>query len=111
MFNLKEFLAMSEEERNKWYFIHGVIKHHPTDEFRIESEADLAFRLRDEVDKRYLHNLGDQYGETHPLYVSMNHVWGMLEHATTYGFDAFWLYQAQPVHWIAAALQAKEMSK
>ncbi len=53
---IKELLAvldLPEEEQQKWMFIHGVIHHHPTDENRIESLADLAFRLRPEPSREY----------------------------------------------------------
>ena len=94
MFDLKEFLEMEAEERMYWLEENGCMSEY-------ESLADLAFRLRDEAEKLYTDKK-----KIHPLYVAMNKVWGELQFSETYGFEPFWLYQSQPIHWIAAALEA-----
>ena len=114
MFNLKQFLAMSEEEQ--WDCLNSLGYVSPKESYdyyalgkRYEFQrttrkilADLAFRLRDEAmevpkTKRFFHDA---------LYEIQKHL-NQTEWAT-----AWWGYAiAQPIHWIAAALEAKEQSK
>lgn len=110
MTDIAKVLAMPECEHLKWVHGEGLISDNDYNyylEGGIPSQmilADLAFRLRDEADKKYKNGIETM----HPMYMPMNHIWGLLEYETTYGFESFWLYQAQPIHWILAALKAKE---
>lgn len=66
-----------------------------------ESLADLAFRLRDEV--RYLGNKKDKY------FFEARAIVCRKSSATVAGI--WFSRDAQPIHWIIAALIAKELAK
>ena len=74
----------------------GVIKDliDAENELMVESLADCAFRLRDEVD---MWRFDDGFYEIAELVVGNNNE-----------KSEMWEYIAQPIHWIQAALLAKE---
>ena len=97
--DLLKVLDMSEEKQDKWTYISGIRKHHPTDENRIESLVDLAFRLRDEVFKEY-----GVLGGFHDGIYKVQEYLGEDAWATAFWGECI----AKPIHWIIAALIAKE---
>lgn len=105
MNDLFKVLDMSEKEQYIWLFGVGIIHHHPTDENQIESLADLAFRLRDEVVK----NIDDaevfhKSCKDVIIYLKVKVV-GFCDPGTIHDF---YMFNAKPIHWIIAALKAKE---
>ena len=90
MNDLLKVLDMSEKEQRKWLLVNYFHQRMPC-----VSNADLAFRLRDEVKTEDFHNA---------IYEVMLKVEGNDNWAT-----AFWGgCLAKPIHWIIAALIAKE---
>ena len=91
---------MSEDEQIQW-----LLKFYP--EYQnyldpIPSLADLAFRLRDEMETNLqISHFAASLREVH-LYVRLN------PDIHNTDFIAFWLYEAKPIHWIIAALIAKD---
>ena len=91
MFDIKEFLAMSEDE--KWNLLENKYG-----KGSFHSFETLAFRLRDEAvakNSRAFHNV---------IYEVMLIVVGDDQWATAYWGECY----SKPEHWIAAALAAKE---
>ena len=106
MFNLKEFLAMSEDEQITWLAGEGIVKLHGEvgRMLPVESFADLAFRLRDEAKKK------DNYAWLRACYTLIK---GKLDSYARVmdGKEAeYEVLKKGPKFWIAAALQAKEQS-
>ena len=89
--DLLAVLDTSEKEQRKWLLINYFHQRMPG-----VSNADLAFRLRDET------------MESSELYSAMldvhQHVEGSQDRAQDY---VFWSMRAEPIHWIIAALIAK----
>lgn len=95
-------LDMSEDEQWEW-----CVKN--VKEKTIgESLADLAFRLRDET-KNLIHRSGD-WGNLNALYEAQKEVYTKVtgEVAFVGELSGFWMCEAKPIHWIIAALIAKE---
>lgn len=90
-------LDMTEDEQEEWCRDKAM-------PFRWrDSLADLAFRLRDEMVKNgYASYFYDGMTEVLKAYQKNDCVPSMA---------SFLAYHAQPIHWIIAALIAKEMSK
>lgn len=62
--------------------------------------ADLAFRMRDEAEKDYLGlAIFDVFGHLKPNWYAYKEIFDWL------------LHEAQPIHWILAALIAKQLAK
>ena len=111
MFNLKQFLAMSEEELWLW-----LIKNNVTDGAVLqckggrekpcpspETLADLAFRLRDEA---------DEHSYTNALYkVHLTLIRTKKLCDTEISFQHWTQTRITAIDMIAAALEAKEQSK
>ena len=102
MFNLKEFLEMSEREQKRWLVNNGHI------DFRYVKIpwsivlADLAFRLRDEVcvDEEGI----EAYCDALKTVYKIKYVSELISYE-------YWLEtMIEAIDWIAAALQAKEQS-
>ena len=97
MFDIKEFLAMSEEEKIKSIYYKDIPSYCIA--LAINKRwGDLAFRLRDEAvakNSRAFHNA---------IYEVMLIVVGDDQWATAYWGECY----SKPEHWIAAALAAKE---
>lgn len=92
-FDIKEFLDMSKASQFDWLVMNTNFYIY----VRNESLADLAFRLRDKA-------MSSIYLYTAMLDVHQA-VEGPQERAQDY---VFWAMRAKPIHWIAAALKAKE---
>jgi len=69
-----------------------------------ESLADFSFRLRNEISKNDINFLWKEGCESVYEYCYK-------ESDEYSSFDAWWLYISQPIHWIIAALIAKEFAK
>ena len=106
-FNIAEFLGMSEEKQ--WAFICSLQKIqemcdnqldvHCQAKYKRRVLADLAFRLRDETDrKRYWTAAREVWLHCSKGGIILSDLW-----------TEWWIEKAQPIHWIAAALQAKEI--
>jgi hypothetical protein len=89
---LLKYLDMNEDERVDWLWNRDILKPN-------ESLADLAFRLRDEVVK-----------ESHRAFHDA--VYEVMEYCGDDSWaSAYWgMALAKPIHWIIAALIAKEKS-
>ena len=86
-------LDMPEEKQQMWLIYKQRIE--PT-----ESLADLAFKLRDEVIKKYK-------GQFNPI---DSWVRGIIKVCSKFDWFLYdWNILAQPIHWIIAALVAKEI--
>ena len=99
MNDLLKILDMSEDEQINWlmdkdympnYYVGMRGRKHD------DSLADLAFRLRDEAKGHSWNGWLDATKE----------VWKTIHKYWTY--EQFWMSQAKPIHWIIAALIAKE---
>lgn len=74
------------------------------------SLADLAFRLRDEVKDLPAAMIDNVVNvEETPWRLAMALVWGHCSKFSNH--NDFWTIEAKPIHWIVAALIAKEMAK
>ena len=105
MNDLLKVLDMSEKEQYIWLFGAGIIHHHPTNENQIESLADLSFRLRGEI--AVSHDIQWAYAEVY------NKAGGykLRPYETHDPTTIMWIWyatRAKPIHWIIAALIAKE---
>jgi hypothetical protein len=85
-------LDMNEDEQVDWLWDRNILKPN-------ESLADLAFRLRDEAVKKDW-----MYWE-----IACCQVWQATPHKYNYNPGRFGS-RAKPIHWIIAALIAKEKS-
>ena len=91
-------LDMSEDEQFKWLMDNDIVTSEYVKCSRHLILADLAFRLRDEV------NNGKMHEAMYLVQQNVKDAPDVLDYAT-----AFWgLYHAKPIHWIIAALIAKE---
>ena len=99
-------LDMSEDEQDYWTVentdrgIRGG---------NYESLADLAFRLRDEIRSKVNYSCWMNAKETVAKAIWSKHKWhkrGSYKYLTS--IYTFWTNQAQPIHWIIAALIAKD---
>lgn len=98
MSKLLKVLDMNAKEQRAWLLINVFHERMPR-----ESNADLAFRLRDEVCGEVVH-----FAERFKHEMAMRTVY---EHSKDKGEFLLWLLaDAKPIHWIIAALIAKEMS-
>lgn len=98
MFDTKEFLEMSKEDR--WVFLRKNVG-------KFSSLAYLAFQLRDEAEKK----VGLLWsGALHKVFciAKGNHLDNEIPKRIVYEFFAI---KAKPVHWIAAALEALKNGK
>ena len=91
-------LDMSKEEQRLWCVAN-------TEPGSWAHLADLAFRLRDEVIKNNKTPAGQLYKATECVYVYLaeNNILTPRIHS-----NPWWKYHAKPIHWIIAALIAKE---
>ncbi|KKK88939.1 hypothetical protein LCGC14_2738100 [marine sediment metagenome] len=103
MNDLLKVLDMSEKEQRKWLLVHYFKQRMPH-----ESTADLAFRLRDEViaedDKSEIDCSWCEASYEVYLYV----IGEENEMEAKEGLDTWFSMRAKPIHWIIAALIAKE---
>ena len=111
---LLSVLDMTEEEQYEWvsqyckdnYIDNEITISHPNlgfDDYEIEcSLADLAFRMRDEADKAR-------------LTLARIEVFKAIKEPVHFEeakyLEYWWNSYAQPIHWIIAALIAKELEK
>jgi len=105
MFDIKEFLAMSEEARIRWLRT-NIFTYMPYREWIRTSLAELAFRLRGEVCRA---GRGiDNYNKA--LYQVYN-IWETKQNKnaqTIITYTAWLVAFIEPIYMIAAALAAKE---
>ena len=102
-FKLLPGSSMSEEEQGKWLVLHHIIKYKQPRPNQIlwESLADLAFRLRDEADRKcYWEAAREVWRHCYQGGIKISDLW-----------TEWWIENSQPIHWIAAALEAKKESK
>jgi len=92
MSELLKVLDMTEEEQ--WDYLWRVKK------YVFRSLADLAFKLRDEA-KEYT-----GWGKALEI---VSDYW-MRQNKTVMTLSGFWIHKSRPIHWIIAALIAKEMN-
>jgi len=110
---IQELLAvldLSEEKQVDWAFnefgydIHFTDYKGKLDKCRFPltdtSLADLAFRLRDEVDPCFW------YAASYNVAIHS----GLIKDSRCKGFSVFGFYESKPIHWIIAALIAKELA-
>ena len=95
MFDLKKFLAMNYSDQ--WDEIRKYTDWRPSE----ESFEELAFRLRDKAKE-----LGDYW------YTATANVWDYWfeqnsDNISHVSYEMFWLNNSKPIHWIAAALEAR----
>ena len=109
----EEILALSdktEEEQVKWLIEHEIMDKlvdNAEPPMSIESLADCAFRLRDELLKEYETPKGWVWSDCYrPIahIIAPNNTCTHCGHDDRY-FD--WDAEAKPIHWIQAALLAK----
>jgi hypothetical protein len=102
---------LTEEEQIQWLVKHEIptIEQHMceiccrfTNEW--ESLADLAFRLRDEINKNSK-GYDNFAGGLREIYILVNGDSEPKPNLLVY--THFWLTQAKPIHWIQAALLAR----
>ena len=100
MFDIKEFLAMSEDELYRWLLDNDYIIRASS-----QSLADLAFQLRDEVImlKGFPFIAAQVYNHVHGYKPNKGEI-----HAPIVMMWIWFASHAKPEHWIAAALAAKE---
>ena len=106
--DIAKVLAMDEDEQ-QYYLAENDIIHNKSDgdgKYTVyESLADLAFRLRDEAVEK-------NCTAYHIAFEEIRKIWIMTAGPNgTYYLDRFVMYDAQPIHWILAALKALEESK
>jgi len=103
MTNDKLLAILAHIEDEQWIWLrenYYPLTEHPED-YQFDSFADLAFRLRDEA-------ITPRIPESRK---AMNLVWKTFDQHKNWRWvseDDFWLYYAKPIHWIIAALIAKE---
>ncbi len=105
MNDLLKVLDMSEDEQQIWLIkkevmVGAVLQCKDGGELPCPSEsfADLAFRLRDEVRR-------EKGNYDHAVYIVFNYEKQKKKYENVF----YWMaYIAQPIHWIIAALIAKE---
>lgn len=104
MNDLLKVLDLTEEEQKDWLWNNKLIHED-------ESLADLAFRLRDEAVK--LSPVCFQKARAKIYYQVYYYPIGerVLQSKNFLCTAEWWLEEAQPIHWIIAALIAKELSK
>lgn len=104
MNDLLKVLDMSEDEQITWFYrrhekeLHDIVWIAPVAKFKDYRLADLAFRLRDEV---------INYKGWGP---ALCKVWVYWQDPNNIGItlEGFWIHRAKPIHFIIAALIAKE---
>lgn len=99
-----ELLDMTEEEQEKWVRNAGIIDVFP----RVESLADLAFRMRDEIEFKQQHCWTKAIRIIHDECVGIH---PDVEKTSWMAIYRWFFNYAQPIHWIVAALKAKELAK
>jgi len=71
-----------------------------------ESLADLAFRMRDEV--------CDGFGLRYNWNIALKEVWNKSctqhQKACYISANGWWIEKSKPIHWIVAAIKAKELA-
>ena len=113
MNDLLKVLDMSEEQQQIWLIkkevmVGAVLQCKGGGELPCPSEslADLAFRLRDEVISNDLKNeTGWWCEESYEVFL---YVIGEENEQDEVGLDTWFAMYAKPIHWIIAALIAKE---
>lgn len=99
---LLKILNLSEESQKIWLVAAGIMKISEGEKGETileESLADLAFRLRDKLDS-------SRYGLR-----SLELVKSRVDSGEEISFWTWWIFEAQPIHWIIAALIAQELAK
>lgn len=106
MKELLKVLDMTGDEQVKWLLGKGLLRHHPTSGKWVESLADLAIRLRDEVCKN------DR--TAYKYYCALKDCFGYRRESLGLSSLSFnlWLYKyIKPIDMIIAALIAKEQEQ
>jgi hypothetical protein len=98
-----EILDMTEEEQAHWIVEWLEYNGQKGDLERYNrcelSLADLAFRMRNEAVRNYKK-------EWDRAIVTIQ-----IKYATSNNYGSWWQNMSQPIHWIVAALKAKEIAK
>ena len=90
MTNLLKVLDMSEDSPEQYGWLLSTIREH-----KACCPADLAFRLRDEAGVRF--------------YTAMRIIYDVITNdSNPDGFSIWWMLNTKPIHWIIAALIAKD---
>lgn len=104
--NPLDLLDMSEEEQVKWLHAEGILKSlgqvgylSVNDRFLL---AELAFRLRDEATSNLMYWDSAKI-EVWQYYCEHEHRDIQLE--------LFWVDWSRPIHWIVAAIKAKQLAE
>ena len=95
MNDLLKILDMSEDEQDRWCALNTDRKSH-------ESLADLAFRLRNEV------IAGGLFRKMITIHEYCDKGCNKMYSHTMAGAQSWFIAQAKPIHWIIAALIAKD---
>ena len=92
-------LDIPEKEQRKWLLLNVFHERMPR-----ESNADLAFRLRDETDPVLFWNgmvqVMNKVATTGQIYTDI----GVVSN------EGWWWQHSKPIHWVIAALIAEEIS-
>ena len=95
---LLSVLDMTVYDQNQWLIKNNIRQHSLSDLKKMKSLADLAFRMRDEAVGNYGSDIWFD-----AVNVVCNHYPEMKWSLPT------WDIESQPIHWIIAALIAKEL--